>query len=70
MFDSLHQVGDCTGEAVALAAFLPWGFASGDDLDRDCPAAVADPFDAHLADTRVLGVKEVGCLEPCRIGDV
>ena len=70
VFDCLHQVGDCAGEAVALAALLSWGFASGDDLDCDCPAAVADPFDAHLADTRVLGVEEVGCLKPGRIGDV
>ncbi len=69
-FDCLDEIAYCAGEAVALAAFLPWGFSAGDDLDCDSPAAATDPFDAHLTDTRILGVEEMGCLKPGRVRDV
>lgn len=70
VLDGLHKVGNGTGQTIAFTAFDPRDFTFGYDLYGDSLAAVADSFDAHLAYTRILGVEEVGCLEPGRIGDV
>ena len=68
--DGLHDIGHGTCQAKALAALDPRHLTDGYDLDGDCTAAVAYPLDAQLMDAWILGVKELGRLDPGRIGDI
>lgn len=70
VLDGLQEVCHGAGQAVTLAPLLSPGFSAGNHPDLHGLAAAAYALDTELVDARVLGVEEVGCLEPGRIGDV
>ena len=68
--DGLHEVRHGTCQAVAFASLDPRDLTDGDYLDGYRAFAVTDMLDAQLVDARILGVKELCCLDPGRIGDI